>query len=64
MSSYTVSVTDKSGNVVHSIPVASADGYAYPLTAAGAEELSAEIERCIDEHEAHLETIAKTEVPM
>ena len=49
---------------VHRIPIASADGYAYPLTAAGAEELSAEIERAIDEHEAHLETIAQTEVAM
>ena len=64
MSSYTVTVTDKSGNTVHRIPVASSDGYAYPLTAAGAEELSAEIERAISEHEAHLETIAKTEVAM
>ena len=64
MSSYTVSVTDKSGNTVHSISVATPDGYAFPLTAAGAEELSAEIERAIDEHEAHLETAAKTEVPM
>jgi len=64
MSSYTVTVTDKSGNTVHSIPVASADGYVFPLTAAGAEELSAEIERAIDEHEAHLETIAKTEIAM
>ena len=64
MSSYTVSVTDKSGNIVHSIPIASADGYAYPLTAAGAEELSAEIGRAIAEHEIKLEAIAKTEVPM
>lgn len=64
MSSYTVTITDKSGNVVHSIPIASADGYAYPLTAAGAEELSAEIERAIDEHEAHLAIAAKTEVAM
>ena len=64
MSSYTISVTDRSGNTVHSIPIASADGYAYPLTAAGAEELSAEIERAIDEHEAHLEIAAKTEIPM
>jgi hypothetical protein len=44
--------------------VASSDGYAYPLTAAGAEELSADIERAIAEHEAHLETAASTEVPM
>ena len=64
MSSYTVNVTDKSGNTVHRIPIASADGYAYPLTAAGAEELSAEIERAIAEHEIKLEAIAKTEVAM
>ena len=64
MSSYTVNVTDKSGNTVHRIPIATPDGYAYPLTPAGSEELSAEIERAIDEHEAHLETIAKTEVAM
>ena len=64
MSSYTVNVTDKSGNTVHRIPIASADGYAYPLTAAGAEELSAEIGRAIAEHEIKLETIAKTEVAM
>ena len=64
MSSYTVSVTDKSGNIVMRIPIASADGYAYPLTAAGAEELSAEIGRAIDEHEVKLEAIAKTEVAM
>jgi hypothetical protein len=64
VSSYTISLTDKSGNTVYRIPIASPDGYAYPLTAAGAEELSAEIERAIDEHEAHLETIAKTEIPM
>ena len=64
MSSYSVTVTDRGGNAVHSISVATPDGYAYPLTAAGAEELSAEIERAIDKHEAHLVTAAKTEVPM
>lgn len=64
MSSYSINVTDKSGNIVMRIPIATPDGYAYPLTAAGAEELSAEIERAIDEHEAHLETIAQTEVAM
>ena len=64
MSSYSINVTDKSGNIVMRIPIATPDGYAYPLTAAGAEELSAEIGRAIDEHEVKLEAIAKTEVPM
>ena len=64
MTSYSVNVTDKSGNIVMRIPIATPDGYAYPLTPAGADELSAEIGRAISEHEIKLEAIAKNEVPM
>ena len=46
------------------IPIATPDGYAYPLTPAGSEELSAEVGRAIADHEIKLKAIAKTEVPM
>ena len=63
-SSYTIIVVDKAATPILHIPIGASDGYAYPLTAAGVEELTAEVERAIAEHEAHLETIHNNEVPM
>jgi len=63
-SNYMIIVVDRTATPILHIPIGASDGYAYPLTAAGAEELSAEIERAIAEHEAHLDTIHNNEVPM
>ena len=63
-SSYTIIVVDRTATPILHIPIGASDGYTYPLTAAGAEELPAEIERAIAEHEAHLETLHSNEVPL
>ena len=65
-SAYTVTLTDHKGNKVHQALVSntSSNGWTFPFTAAGAEEFVADLERAIGEHEAHLDSAAKNEIPM
>ena len=64
-SSYTVSITDSKGTEIYQTLISDIpDGWTYPFTAAGSEEFVYSMERSIKEHEAHLETTAKTEYPL
>tara|TARA_Y100001951_G_scaffold98746_1_gene99905 strand:+ start:1080 stop:1280 length:201 start_codon:yes stop_codon:yes gene_type:complete len=61
---YIISITDSRGNPVTTIPIGGDKGYVFPFTTAGAEELNAEVERAIAQHEAHLDTVRMQEVPI